>query len=57
MKFTWSLYSISVRFYMYVSRYDTIVGKKSIINGIRVVNILVQDCDKIGGKLPVLYCL
>ena len=57
MKFTWSLYSISVRFYMYVSRYDTVVGKNSIINGIRVVNILVQDCDKIGGKLPIFYCL
>lgn len=42
---------------MYVSRYDTVVGKNSIMNGFRVVNILVQDCDKIGGKLPIFDCL
>lgn len=57
MKFTWSLYSASVSFYMYVSRYETIVEKNSIINGVRVVNILVQDFDKIGRKLPIFDCL
>ena len=57
MKFTWSLYSVSVSFYKYVSSYDTVVGRNSIMNGFRVVNILVQDCDKIGGKLPIFDCL